>query len=364
MLNFRGHPNLNRRDCNNKLIQALLHKNMKKLEFVKGPVVSYLHHAYPLGIIYQNPNAMGWISSSYIYMYCYKDLSFFNMLVGYKDNPFLRTSSISVPEWKRITLCMSLPDFIISLIDLDIYVEIIVDEYYLPIRPDYMKNHHMHQLLITGYDLENDNFTCWTFVNRIFQETTCKFAEVIPYQSDILYGDDTIMLLYTKRDRGFVFKSELIWEQLYDYVEGNNLYRKLAIWGDYDRYEDAVFGIECYEYVVKKLRKESFLDYIDFRCLNVVYEHKKCMSLRFKYINSINKGDDFFLTKERLLEFQSIEDMAEMIIKIALKYNLSESRKKKDEFLDRIIALIDEIRSKEINLFSDMIEQKEKSNMK
>lgn len=317
-------------------------KNYKKPE-----VISYAHHAYPLGMIRSNKNSEEWFHSNFIHMYYTEGINQFNFLVEYVNNPFIDMRHVYREEFDWICNEIGLKKWICSEIDRNNTFELMVDRFYLSTSEFYQKEHKMHEILVTGY---NERYCFyWDYVNGMYQENCGYWDEIVPHNSKLLYGEGIVAKITRTKKSSFKFDFRLIIEQLEDYYYSRELYSKLALRGDHIRYKDCMFGIECIKKYINYL-EENMYQRIDYRYLNVFYEHKKCMLLRIKYISNLGMNLDVTCWEELEIEWKKI-------LNLALKYNLKLKSKNKNYgiYLD-IIKRIEELYGIEKRALRGLIE--------
>ena len=100
-----------------------------KVPYTKPDIISYAHHAFPLGIILTQDTAENWMLSNYITMYAKEGMNAFNFLVNYESNPFLNIRNIYAYEMKYILHMIGLKKWTIYELKHGVAVELFVDFY-------------------------------------------------------------------------------------------------------------------------------------------------------------------------------------------------------------------------------------------
>lgn len=286
---------------------------MHKAPYIRPEIISYAHHAFPLGIIKTVPESIDWILSNYIYIY-YKeaeDYPIFNFVVTYRDNPFIDIRNIYKDEF--ICLCNQfggLSEWILSELNKNYVVEIMVDYFYLSTSSFYQQEHSMHEILITGYSDKNE-FYLWDY-SGIYKEFCCKNDEVVPFDAETFYGDSVIARVYKSSQGNFVFNENVVWQQIEDYYMSKNIYANIAIWGNYDGLKKCTFGFSCLAELIESVKNS--LGIIDYRFINVFYEHKRCMRMR---LERLMQEKDWLLVEE----WRDLENRWRKLLLYILKYN-------------------------------------------
>lgn len=287
-------------------------KKKNKINYVKPEVISYAHHAYPLGLIRTNKESEEWFVSNYIHMYYSLEGLPFNFIVEYLNNPFIEIRHIYKKEFENLSSKLGLFEWIKAEIDLGNAFEVIIDYYFLPPSQFYKKKHMMHEILIIGYDEQYCFY--WDYVNGEYSENACKWKDIVPYESQELYGKGIAAKIIKCKNSTFVFDLKSVLIDLKNYFNSYNIYPQIAIWGDYSWYKECVFGISCIVKLMEYLQYNEY-KFIDYRNINVFYEHKKCMTLRVEFLSKYVEG----LSVERWME---IEKRWKILLEKCLKYNV------------------------------------------
>lgn len=309
---------------------------MHKVYYKRPEIISYSHHAFPLGMIMGGENAEEWFLSNYINLYECDGNNAYNFLVEYDSNPFLDMRNIYRQEFDWIVEKCGQTEWIISNIDRNCMVEIIIDYYYFSPSIYYLKKHFMHEILIVGYT-DTGDFYFWDYVKNIYKEGICKFNDIKVFDSSVLYGDGVIAKILKRRENNFDFDSELVWNQIEEYFNSTSLYRKIAINGNNENYKNVNFGIQVLNSFAQKINNKE-LSFLDYRYFNVFYEHEKCMRMR---------AVKFEVHKELMDLFKFLEGEWNQLLLIVVKYNVLEDAgrntetvyKKINEKLERLCDL-------------------------
>ncbi|WP_026505053.1 hypothetical protein [Butyrivibrio sp. NC3005] len=130
---------------------------IKELPFVEPEIITFVYEAYPLGIMKANGiDYKKWLYSNYIQINCHDDIvkekEVFNVFYGEVgiNAPYLNVQKYSLDFLKRAD--MDLIQFFKKCIELDCYVYLKMDEFYIPQRDEYRKETFIHDEMITGYD--------------------------------------------------------------------------------------------------------------------------------------------------------------------------------------------------------------------
>jgi hypothetical protein len=126
------------------------------LPVAKPSIVTYTHHAYPLAIAQAYPGGDRYLVGSFLQLYTRRNkagnalhIDFYAYNGYYPECPFVE--KIYETEESLSHYGASPVEQICAILDKGFYVEIIVDEYYIPIKAAYKRFHFHHQNLIYGY---------------------------------------------------------------------------------------------------------------------------------------------------------------------------------------------------------------------
>lgn len=332
-----------------------------KLPYNYPPIKCYLHHAYPLGIIWDenNPQIMEWFCANYNYIFS-RDIHgdyFMNFFMDYTNVPFLYTQPVMKNDLLYLLENTSLEKIISDFICAGKYVMAIIDEYYLEGRWAYKKHHFMHEILIIGFDEEKRKFIVWAYLNDVYNEYEIDYSNIFIFPGDTFYANNNIvMTLYSAKQGNFELSKETFLGQIKDYLYGNNPYCRFAGLGDYLRYRNMLFGQKIYEKFIAEIRRvheeEGYLNYI---LLRVIQEHFYSMYLKLKFILEskifiIPDGDELY-------EFyEEAANKLDIMVMRGVMYNCVKSKNRKLLKLDKVVEKIDYYSKLEKELLNKLIE--------
>jgi len=270
----------------------------------------YQHHAYTLGIILQEEKNYFWLYNNYIQLIYSREggngTFNFNMVFAPYQPVLIRNR---LDEKLLNSLNIDRLEYITIAINEGKYVYATVDEYYIPNRIFYQKQHYQHDIMILGVDESKKTFTVIGYDDKK-QYSTREISEVSLRNSN----PQNIELLELNNKYKFRLDIPFIVVQIGQYL---NVLPNYVLGDQY--FEDTKFGVEaCYQ-LLKTYEKS--LDELE-RCeVNQVYllmEHKKCMYMRMKYIFEI-----FELNESKLLEdYDKVIKAANVLVDLVLKYNM------------------------------------------
>lgn len=282
---------------------------MKTLPFTTNvPIISYVHHAYPLGIISAHENDY----DNYL-LYTYSQLVWYDHFGNYNgyelnfDVTFFKFSEAFNREYldNDILKALGISDFIeyiISCINNNRYIYLCVDYYYLPQTDSYLLNHNNHDLLIYGYN--KDSFLCAGY-NKSKKYTKLIFPFNLFRQSNPTYVE---LLSYNsiKNDYPLVLIRNCIHNYLYTDSELESLkYNDSRFYGE-------VATAKVVSYMLQSLNNDENINIIP---LCILREYFRLMNKRIMLISEFD-----------INILNSLNETIDTIVNLTLKYNLTKKR--------------------------------------
>ena len=340
-------------------------RSIKKILSISDPVItSYTKHAHILSIIENYEQVYPWIFSNYIQLYINKDFKYdsndfyfpYPYELGFADAcKWIQDQKIDksfiYSKWKSVI------DFIIDCIDSNNYVHVMINYFYVPVSRTYNKNDFYHDILIYGYDSDEEILYFRDFFNsQKYSSAKVSFSDFsnafsqgnISSKEDYLHG--MVRLYKFNNDYNYKFNIKNITNSIKSYLSGSTP-EYWEIYNVGDR-ENTVFGIEIYttlkNYIIRQASEGEFN--IDIRPFYLLYDHKKIMCLRLKYLDE--QGYFNYCNNERnIIAATEIEVQAKRVVNSVIKYNIS----KNIDLVSRITNMIDDIRHKEYEILKQYI---------
>ncbi|GIQ70665.1 hypothetical protein DUZ99_15085 [Xylanibacillus composti] len=289
---------------------------MKKILPVGHPLVmTYKNYGIPLAIMANAPESRIWIINRFLQLYTrseinndYHWLQFYlihdSLTDNYSHNPWLKIQKFDL-SW--LTDDQSAAAFIRARIDDGCYIELNGDQYYLSHTFAYEKRHRFSNLLIHGYDHEEQVYHVLDFTfttTRQFQSMT------IPYSNLVLHieGMPTkpLKIIQLCEDAAAELNVSLIHQLLGDYLHSRSTPARLEMLPKSN--DKAVYGLGVYakfeEYLHALIAHTSYASILPFQLL---YEHKRCVKELVHYLHQTNRfqnraaGDNMTKDAESLL---------------------------------------------------------------
>ncbi len=258
---------------------------------------------YPLSILATHEDYLPWFYSNYIQLYHWQGGEIKFYVHPFTYSPHMRDAYFSTCPWldtqvldQQIVTRMhqDIAPFILDCIDRDCYVQLDVDYFYIPDRAEYHNRHFLHEVLISGYDTQEEIFEITGFNQRgSYATSPIKFTELEQalstpperFMDNMADRPKAILYKYMEGER-YDFDLEPVIEQLKDYLYSKDTsarFRMLANPIDVP----VMWGMKVYEYLIKSC--ESLINSpnaVDFPVipLRIVWEHKKSMLARIRYM--------------------------------------------------------------------------------
>ncbi|HEX3044183.1 MAG TPA: beta-ketoacyl synthase N-terminal-like domain-containing protein [Bacillota bacterium] len=184
--------------------------------------------------------------------------------------------------------------FIINNINQGNYLNVSVDEYFLPRKVRSERTHFIHHELVYGYDnqkreLKTIGFNeekvidILTFTYDEFQDAYEKGKEFYP-ESAPWASHTAVQLFYSNGfDRPYPFQIKFFLDRLDSYLRSAKEKEIVYYWSLKD--ERVEYGFKVHDVVLEYIEKllQGIL-LMDYRALHLLYEHKNGLAKRFAYI--------------------------------------------------------------------------------
>lgn len=301
-------------------------------------ITTYTQHAHLLSILTYHERAHPWIFNNYIQLYINKDYKHnwgdFYFPLTYELRPSDACKWITTQKIHRDTVTSkwdSVIHFIIENINSHHYVHTMVNYFNVPLSDRYNKLQLHHDIFVYGYDLNREIlYVSDFFKNGVYSQEELSFADFsLAFSTNHLTTNHDylreMVYLYKFNDQyQDHFSAETLLNSLRNYYDNKppEYWEMFNYGGDRNNLD---FGMQIYttlkNYVRSTVDNESKLD---IRPFHLLYDHKKIMTLRLKYLYDNRLLGQ--LTQEHIDRFISIEVMAKIMMNLVLKYNLTRNR--------------------------------------
>lgn len=267
---------------------------------IQNDINVYNHRAIPLCVVLTDKNLYPWYYEHFINVFSYTDsegLMTYDFLEPWDVyHTVIKERSLGSGMLERETDIIS---YIEEMINQGYYVNLCVDEYYFPGKEKYLKIHNVHFALIyaynklkrtfktVGYD-ENGFFTTITVSYKDLKESYEKGIKY--YEVSAPWTSENAVQLFSTIDfrRTYPFKLRRFLHELENYFNSTGEDSILYYWKYYSG--EVRYGIGIYDGIVENLQgilNGSFVNGFDYRLFHMIYEQKKSVLLRLRYIISL-----------------------------------------------------------------------------
>ncbi|RXZ82788.1 hypothetical protein EBB07_09880 [Paenibacillaceae bacterium] len=326
--------------------------SQKILPLDKSPITSYQNASYFLSISLSSDDARPWMYSNFIQLYTsegdrevhfYKadDLKFYPWLDYVQiDKLLIMQHKIDIFEWIK------------NYVDREHYIHIFLNKYYVSGTSYYHEINQVHDLLIRGYDEVKGQVYISAYNERgVYASWWIPIGDVIQGFATEQYDSNEMTLKASaiKCNRHYSYQLDLnnMLELSRDYLFSRNTSKRTSIIAS-PMYR--TYGIEVYDKITMLLYS-SKRQVLDLRPLRVLWEHKKIMVQRIKFL----KEHNIFYNTDLEQGFKQIEDETNTVRNIALKYNMSQNQK----LVHHIISKLSMIKERESRLFKILVNEME-----
>ncbi len=233
-------------------------------------------------------------------------------------------------------------EYLDNMLRQEYYIYTFVDEYYIPNRVSYQKNHFEHDILLYGWEHNNLVYMGYDALGNYAKG---KLSAEQLYRA--MQTDSPCLIRLNLNKNSYQFNIQNFIFMLKQYVYAEDSRQNLDIYLDMSKYnpqfydgklnKPLIFGSHVY----RKL--EQLIDYCDetgapydWRVLHLLYEHKQSMYQKIKYLMSNNYLED---NESTLVQYNDIVSKAKIIENLGLKYHIKRTGNVSKEIRDRISVL-------------------------
>ena len=241
--------------------------------------------------------------------------------------------------------------FIVACIDKGYYIQPTVDENFLPDSAAYQKRPLVHETLIYGYD--NQAFVGMGYNKRgDYASYRFRFSQLEQaiVHADLTghYDPDGLRLFKYDSQARYDFDIHLVREQITDFLHSRNTSHRFRMVANPS---DGAYGLATYSCLKSYI--ESFLYSpfsFDIRPAHILWEHKKCMVDRLKYMEMQGylKSEDGFS-----VQYEELARKTGMLRMMLLKFKITRS----PDLIHRVLSILDDIEEVEPSLLQDLVKK-------
>jgi hypothetical protein len=273
-----------------------MESSKKILPIVKSEMNLYNNHSNMMSIILNHPEPIEWIYCNYIQLFIERKLvtegsgwsDFWFDFKLFPSCPFIFQQKIKYDlvntKWSKIS------DFIIDCINLNYYSIVVLNTFFISQYYNYQELHRKHEVFIYGYDKSEKVFYCADFFEGgLYSYKQVPFDEInnsyVPCEKDVSIDYvKGICLLEYEPANDFKYYKGFIVKGLREYLLLDKPYYMSP-------QDEMAFGIDFYtvlqDYI--KVKSDGNIFSFDIRPFQVIYEHKRMMLKRLKFLMERNE---------------------------------------------------------------------------
>ncbi|HEX3029117.1 MAG TPA: amino acid adenylation domain-containing protein [Clostridia bacterium] len=338
---------------------------------IQKEITTYLHRSLPLCAILAYDKYLPWYYNNFIQIFSFTDSSGYVELNYLEPRDcFIEIADVVCLGYHLLKKEKSIIDFIIEKLNMGYYLVMNVDEFYLPNKWDYRKNHFVHSSLIYGYDNGTKQLKAVGFnQERLFTGITFSYGEFIDaYENGKIHYKNyapwcawsAVQLIKPKSfDGEFPFSTIGFIKELQDYLLSGSDLRRLYSF-EYQPVQ-VEFGFKVYDVLLRNL--QNLLDgklTIDYRAIHLLSEHKKCLYDRLGYVISKNQltGKSVELQEQYLEIVEQWNDIRlQYLAQSYSEFDAQRLTKEQKSMLHNVIEKVNDVKEKEYEVLQKVIEQ-------
>jgi hypothetical protein len=325
-------------------------------------ITTYSQHAHLLSILTYYECAHPWIFSNYIQLFINKDCrpnwGDFYFPASYDTRPSDTCKWLISQKIHRNTVAGkwdSAVHFVIECINSNHYVHTMLNYFYIPVSDRYQKLHLHHDIFVYGYDINKEIL----YVADFFRNGVYSFKEIAFSDFELAFSTYNLtanpdylneMVYLYKFNGEYRYKYKFSFNAVMNSIK-NYLSCKVHEYWDIYNFEDdrqnIHFGMEIYSTLKNYMRNVSKgEDRFGVRPFYLLYDHKRIMTLRLEYLYKQGYIEKF--GHDNIVRFSKVENQAQNIINLVIKYDLT----KKERLIDKVIKRLDDIEKEEFEILN------------
>lgn len=316
---------------------------------LENPTIrTYHYNAFAESILGTHKDYKEWLTSNYIQVMFYEDYRESRNVIEYISGCIFGCCSLlnteSLEKKNIIADYKKFEDFLTNYLNQNHSIYTFVDEFHLPNRVSYRKNHFEHDILLCGK--ENEDFVYLGY-DMLGNYTKHRIKGEQLYEA--IQTDNPCMLLVSLNDKDYKFNIQKFIFMLKQYVYSEDSRKNLDIYLDMSTYNSffvgkmskpARFGVSIYTLLEElfDFYNETDIPY-DWRVLHLLYEHKQSIYQKIEYLIQQKYLVD---EKSILIRYGDIVNKAKLIEIRGLKYQIKRDNSINSNIRDKISELKDE----------------------
>lgn len=289
-------------------------KNVLDLEI---PCVRFdQDYAFPSAIMSSDQSYKNWVYSNLVQMYYIIERDTFNIsyfYLGRNPNPINVIPLLSYQEIHKQLLKSIGGDaiqFLHTMINAGYYFACLMDEYYVPYRGSYQKEHLEHGIMCYGYDDDNGMvYIAGYTADGHFGSQCLSYSDFSRAFWNVKRADDFISC-FKRNDKNYELDITLMKTLLYDCIYSLNTserYRMVQ-----NPLENCYWGLDACSHILQEKSSK-----VDLRYFYVVYEYMKLTRERFSAVSEKYNISDVVLQQK----ISVLEKKFYMLLTLCIKYS-------------------------------------------
>lgn len=243
-------------------------------------------------------------------------------------------------------------EFIANCLDEECYVELFVDEHYIPNRAAHRAHHFVHRLLVFGYDsaceafdiigfLKSGKYGVSTVSYSELRDAYCSEERIASSARRAVGGEANEIRLFRHESRGrCLLDVQQVKGFLSDYLLARDSSHRCQT-VELTQREQEGSGVAVYDCLRRRLDYSIRCpEFCDFLSMHVLWEHKRCMTERIEYLMQCG-----ILSRRPLARAaRAIEDQAWTLRMMLLKFGLRRDTEIPERAVGRLLALAEQER--------------------
>ncbi|WDQ32380.1 hypothetical protein PTQ21_29050 [Paenibacillus marchantiae] len=239
--------------------------------------------------------------------------------------------------------CDNITQFIIDAIDEENYVYLSIDQYYIAAYDNFRRVHTPHDMLIYGYNKENQMFYVADFFNSKYSFSKASFNSVngafLSPHSEGEWFKGVQLLQFNERKNEFKFDLAYLIKQLHEYLHEKKSSNDYKLIEEPGKDTDA-WGIGVYRFLRKHITENALFEFSLIRSLHLLFDHKEVMLRSLVFLD-----EKKYITRFDFHEkaYGEIKQLCLILRNLCIKHSISE----KTNHIKNIIELIEKIENEE-----------------
>lgn len=283
------------------------------LPLAESPIGGYMLYSYHLAVTFAHVDAAPWLYENFVQLQCAPEQLDLQSFVKFTDiakgevhftegssrfNPWLQGSA-GFSKLQIAEAAGSVIDWVCDRLAEGMYVETFVDEFYLSGMQNGGRAHFRHRLLLSGFDSAARIFDIVGFDQHgSYRAMQCSFDEFrLGFESVEPQAHELTRLFKPAPGLQHRFDPGRLALALEEYLAGINTRMDVDLHGNGEA-QTYWFGSRCHEFLATYLkrirahniavdeRKEGVRTRVDFRGCHMMWEHKRCMTRRLRWLAS------------------------------------------------------------------------------